>query len=98
VAPVWKGQIWYPVLLEMLSDNPHLIPHKTLFAERGTRESSRDNPSVSHLACLKEKYSGSCLSVEASDLMPASWRTKSYESFLQVVNGLEVNTLSSVGF
>ena len=27
VAPVWKGQIWYPTLLGMLIDYPLLIPH-----------------------------------------------------------------------
>ena len=27
VAPVWKGQSWYPVLLEMLYDYPQQLPH-----------------------------------------------------------------------
>jgi len=26
IAPVWKSQIWYPVILEMLMDYPRLIP------------------------------------------------------------------------
>ncbi len=26
VAPVWRTQPWYPILLEMLVDAPHLIP------------------------------------------------------------------------
>ena len=26
VAPIWKAQIWYPVLLEMLVSTPLLIP------------------------------------------------------------------------
>ena len=28
VAPVWKSQPWYPILLDMLVDFPILIPHK----------------------------------------------------------------------
>ena len=28
VAPVWKGQVWYPVLLEMLVEIPLLIPQR----------------------------------------------------------------------
>ena len=28
VAPVWKAQVWYPVLLEMLVDIPFLIPQR----------------------------------------------------------------------
>ena len=28
VAPVWKSQPWYPILLEMLVDFPTLLPHK----------------------------------------------------------------------
>ena len=28
VAPVWKGQVWYPVLLEMLVEMPLLIPQR----------------------------------------------------------------------
>ena len=27
VAPVWKNQPWYPILLEMLVDFPILLPH-----------------------------------------------------------------------
>ena len=27
VAPVWKSQLWYPILLEMLEDFPILLPH-----------------------------------------------------------------------
>ncbi len=28
VAPVWRTQPWYPILLETLVDAPHLIPHR----------------------------------------------------------------------
>ena len=49
--------------------------------ERRGTESDRDNSSVSRMACLRERYRDSCLSTEASELMLASWRTKSSQSY-----------------
>ena len=38
VAPVWKGQVWYPVLLEMLRDFPWLIhPQESLLQRAGAQ-------------------------------------------------------------
>ena len=48
--------------------------------ERGSAESDRDSSSVSHLACLRERYRDSCLSAAASELILASWRMKSSQS------------------
>ena len=50
-------------------------------AERGSTESNRNNPSASCVACLRERYRGNNLSTEASELMLASWRTKSSQSY-----------------
>ena len=50
-------------------------------AERGSTESDGNNPSASHVACLRERYIGSNLLTEASELMLASWRTKSSQSY-----------------
>ena len=50
-------------------------------AERGSTESHGNNPSASRVACLRERYRGSNLSTEASELMLASWRTKSSQSY-----------------
>lgn len=30
VAPVWKAQVWYPVLLKMLVETPLLIPKRRI--------------------------------------------------------------------
>ena len=35
VAPVWKSQAWYPVVLEMLMDYPRLIPPQEGLLRRG---------------------------------------------------------------
>ena len=55
-------------------------PHSTkggLVAEGTGSQRDGHNPSTSRLACLREKYRGDSLSTEASELMLASWRTKS---------------------
>ena len=44
-------------------------------------ESDRDNPSASHVACLRKKYRNDYLTTEASELMLVSWRTKSFQSY-----------------
>lgn len=35
VAPVWKTQPWYPLLLAMLADWPRLLPKQTINTEVG---------------------------------------------------------------
>jgi len=55
VAPV---QVWYTVILEMLMVYPRLIlPQENLVhTERTGSPKVGHNPSVSRLACLREKY------------------------------------------
>lgn len=67
VAPVWKGQPWYPVLLSILWAS--------------IAGSTRVDPPTSRVAYLREKFSDCCLSEEASSLLLASWRTKSSQSY-----------------
>lgn len=38
VAPVWKGQAWYSVVLEMLMDYPRLIPPQEGLLQRGQEQ------------------------------------------------------------
>ena len=79
VAPIWKGQPWYPVLLNMLWEFPQSIPpHPNLIQSPG---SPKVNPPASRMAYLWEKLSGSSLSEEASRLFLASWRAKSNQSY-----------------
>ena len=47
-------------------------------------ESSRGSPTISHLAsvaCFRQRYRDRCLSIEASELMFALWRTKSSKTY-----------------
>ena len=79
VAPIWKGQPWYPVLLNMFWEFPQRIPpHPNLIQSPG---SPKVNPPASRMAYLREKLSGSSLSEEASRLFLASWRAKSNQSY-----------------
>ena len=40
-----------------------------------------DGPSTSRMACLRERFSSSCLSEEATKLLLQSWRSKSAQSY-----------------
>jgi len=70
VAPVWRGETWYPVLLERLWDFP-----------RTNRCPDEDSPSTSRVVCLRERFSSNCISEEATKLLLQSWRSKSAQSY-----------------
>ena len=72
VAPVWKAQPWYALLLAMLVDWPRLLPTQSI--ETLTELTPR-------LAVWS--ISGSCqgLSDQATDLVLKSWRTKANRSY-----------------
>ena len=60
------------------------LPHSTtreLAIEGAGSQGDGHNTSTSRLACLREKYRSDSLSTEASDLMLASWRTKSSQTY-----------------
>ena len=81
VAPVWKSQAWYPVALEMLADYPRLIPPQEGLLQRGREQ--RITEMVPQLAVwpVRERYRHNSFSAQASELMLASWRTKSSQSY-----------------
>ena len=92
VAPVWKGQPWHPVLLNMehalgvsSTDSSTLQPGP----ESSGTGSTEVDPPASRMAYLWEKFSDSRFSEEAADLLLASWRTKSSQSYTHTSeNGL----------
>ena len=55
-------------------------------AEGGTTEAVGGHPTTSRLACLRAKFRDSCLSSEASNLMLASWRSKSSQTYDSLFN------------
>ena len=82
VAPVWKGQPWYPVLLNMLWECPRRIPPLPQPGPESSRTGSTEvDPPASRMAYLREKFSDSSFSEEAADLLLASWRTKSSQPY-----------------
>ena len=78
VAPVWKGQPWYPVLLEMLWDFPRWDPlSQDLFSMTSETVAMSYQPQLAmHVAYLRGKFVSQNLSSKARDLLLASWRTK----------------------
>ena len=59
---------------------PHFTPGR-LAAERPGLQRDGHNPSTSRLARLRERYQDDSLSTEASELMLASWRAKSSQTY-----------------
>jgi len=57
------------------------LPSGSSDAEGGTTETAGGHSTTSCLACLRTKFQDSCLSSEASNLMLASWRSKSLQTY-----------------
>ena len=74
VAPVWKTQPWYPLLLQMLVAILHLLVHNQVrIASRSTGSCPSDRRVVYPQG---QRYRDQKLSEEATSLMLKSWRTK----------------------
>ena len=82
VAPVWKGQPWYPVLLGTLFDYPRQLPHN-----RDTFQESSNRIQVEFLPQLAMwPISGKSLEVltfqtKLKKLLLASWKSKTSQSY-----------------
>ena len=83
VAPVWKGQPWFPVLLSLLFDFPHLILPATCPILSQESMPPPFQPQQVQLAVwptsgdtFKQKFSE-----QALELLLASWRQKSSKSY-----------------
>ena len=75
VAPVWKTQPWYPMLLSML-----------VHSEPDSRGHGRSTPAntrhtASRMEHLRQRYREQELSEKATSLMLKSWRTKTNKSY-----------------
>ena len=82
VAPIWKGQPWYPVLLEMLWNFPWWIfLSNDLFLMTSESVVMNFQPQLCHMAYLQEMFAGQNLSNTARDLLLASWQTKSNKTY-----------------
>ena len=83
VAPVWKAQAWYPILLSLLFDYPHLFPsgqHPCCFILTTTSLSTTGS-TTSCMAYLRGYCQTEKLSEAASTLLMALWREKSNKSY-----------------
>ena len=77
-TPVWKGQ-----LSSGSGDVDRLSMHYSY--PRGPATDGLgtecDNPAISYMTHLREKHRSICLSIEASELNLASWRTESSQTY-----------------
>ena len=81
VAPVWRGQTWYPVLLGMFWNFPRLIALAPDLISKTKRCPNGDSPSTRHVTCLWEKFFSSSLLKETTKLLLQSWQSKSAQSY-----------------
>ena len=80
IAPVWKSQPWYPTLLELMVDFPILLPQRRDLIIP-THPETRDDSAISRLAYLRRRYQDKAISEEGTELLLASWRQKSSQSY-----------------
>ena len=78
VAPVWKSQPWYPMLLESLVDFPILLPQRADLIIPTHPESV---PEMMPRLATRQRYQDKEISQESTELLLASWRQKSSRSY-----------------
>ena len=86
IAPVWRTQPWYPLLLKLLVKIPHLLPKGKEMVVSPTQKDFIMPTGVPQLAAWPSSGKNAGLSEGASDLLSASWRgktTTSYESLFK---------------
>ena len=75
VAPVWKTQPWYPLLLSMLGQCPHLINQGPEVIVHQTQ------PVLDTQEHLRQRYREQELSENATSLMLKSWRARTNRAY-----------------
>ena len=83
VAPVWKSQSWYPVLLSLLFNFPHLItsPPDQLLSQESVTSIPVPGSTAGRMAHLRNFCQAEKFSKQASELLLASWRDKSTKAY-----------------
>ena len=83
MAPVWRAQPWYPILLEMIKHKQVLLPNKPDLIQPTHRVNCPDM--ITHLFrrldYLRDRFKNQEISEEASTLLLASWRNKIAKSY-----------------
>lgn len=75
IAPIWKIQPWYPLLLARLVDWPRLLQSMDQY------HVSAHNAPIGCLVHLRERLSSQGLSGQAADLILKSWKIKTNKSY-----------------
>ena len=84
IAPYWPTQIWFPSLMEILTDNPILIP---VNASSSRKTSSIGKEADTHcLSSIRENFRSRGLSETSTRILMASWKystKKQYHSYIK---------------
>ena len=90
VAPMWKGQVWYPVLLEMLRDYPRLIhPQESLLQRAGAQRIPEIIPQLAVWPVSgKDTETASFLQKLQTSCLPPGGRSPRNHTSLTLASGL----------
>ena len=80
IAPVWKAQAWYPLLLQRLVRVPILFPMSSEMVQSVSELPPRHLTPTSRVGNIRKRCQRSHLSGTAADLVLSSWREKSSKS------------------
>ena len=88
MAPVWKSQAWYPLLLEMLTRKPLLLPNSPHLIQPTHRVNQPDTTPQLAAWVISGiyRFRSQELSEGASALLLASWRQKSAKTYDSLFN------------
>ena len=81
VVPTWPTQTWWPLLMQMLSDNPILLPNrKDCWLSLSTQQTFPPPPPISQagtvdVPLVRRSLESQGISAEASRLIIQSWRS-----------------------
>ena len=84
IAPVWKNQVWFPLLLRSLIYFPILPPtHKFFDKPTGYNPTNGNggSPTSGRMACLRRSYRTEGLSEGVIEILRKSWRTSTETYF-----------------
>ena len=85
IAPLWPTQPWFTRLMELLIDNPIIMP-KTKFHIR-TKTPASGNISSNSLSCVRKLYRKRGFSKQTVNIIMSSWKLgtkKQYQTFTKI--------------
>lgn len=86
IAPLWRTQPWFLVLLEMLEDYPRIQPNTPNSTPNPSKDHHELSSYSSYMAYLQNSFMSRSLSQSASQLLLLSWRMKTTSNYNSLFN------------